>query len=77
MGGLMGSGAVPDEPTIRVLSLGAGVQSTTLALLAVEGVLPKPDAAVFADTGWEPRRVYDHLDRLESVLAAGGSRCSG
>ncbi len=41
-------------PTIRALSLGAGVQSTTLALLAVEGVLPMPDVAIFADTGWEP-----------------------
>jgi len=58
------------EPTIRVLSLGAGVQSTTLVLLAVEGALPKPDAAIFADTGWEPARVYGHLDRLAAVLAA-------
>lgn len=54
------------------LSLGAGVQSTTLALLAVEGVLPKPDVAIFADTGWEPRAVYDHLGRLEVVLNAAG-----
>lgn len=60
------------EPTIRVLSLGAGVQSTTLALLAVEGALPKPDAAIFADTGWEPQAVYDHLARLASVLTATG-----
>lgn len=51
------------------LSLGAGVQSTTLALLAVEGVLPKPDVAIFADTGWEPAAVYAHLDRLELTLA--------
>lgn len=60
------------EPTIRVLSLGAGVQSTVLALLAVEGVLPKPDAAVFADTGWEPAAVYEHLDRLKVALTAAG-----
>lgn len=51
------------EPTISVLPLGAGVQSTTLALLAIEGVLPRPAAAIFADTGWEPRTVYEHLDR--------------
>jgi hypothetical protein len=56
------------DPNIRVLSLGAGVQSTTLALLAVEGTLPKPDAAIFADVGWEPRAVYEHLDRLEAEL---------
>lgn len=51
-----------------VLSLGAGVQSTTLALMAKHGDLPMPDFAVFADTGWEPRKVYEHLDWLESVL---------
>jgi len=22
----------------------------------------------FADTGWEPQHVYDHLDRLEKIL---------
>jgi hypothetical protein len=60
------------QPTIRVLNLGAGVQSTTLALLAVEGGLPKPDAAIFADTQWEPRRVYEHLDRLGAVLVQAG-----
>lgn len=57
---------------LTVLSLGAGVQSTVLALMAVYGDLPKPDAAIFADTQWEPRRVYDHLDRLEIVLTEAG-----
>ena len=52
-----------------VLSLGAGVQSTTLLLLAAEGALPPLVAAVFADTGWEPKAVYDHLDRLEREVA--------
>lgn len=38
---------------LRVLSLGAGVQSTTLALMATHGqVGPMPDCAIFADTGW-------------------------
>ena len=59
-------------PNLRLLSLGAGVQSTTLALLAVEGVLPKPDAAIFADTQWEPRNVYEHLARLTDVLISVG-----
>ena len=55
----------------RVLSLGAGVQSSCLALLAERGEydLPKPDFAIFADTGWEPQAVYDHLDWLESQLS--------
>lgn len=56
-------------PTLRVLSLGAGVQSTSLLLLAAEGRLPKLDAAIFADTGWEPRAVYEHLDRVEREVA--------
>lgn len=60
------------EPTVRLLSLGAGVQSTTLALLAVEGRLPRLHGAIFADTGWEPAAVYEHLDRLELALADAG-----
>lgn len=59
---------------LRVLSLGAGVQSTVLALMAVEGVLPKPDLAIFADTGWEPRRVYEHLAKLGDVMWEAGIR---
>ena len=51
------------------LSLGAGVQSSTLALMAAAGKIePMPLGAVFADTGWEPRAVYDWLDWLEPQL---------
>ncbi|MFF3313359.1 hypothetical protein [Streptomyces sp. NPDC002952] len=57
------------QPTLRALSLGAGVQSTTLLLLAAEGRLPPLDVAVFADTGWEPEAVYRHLARLEKSVA--------
>lgn len=54
---------------LRVLSLGAGVQSTTLALMAAKGVVgPMPDAAIFADTQWEPKAVYEHLERLKPLL---------
>ncbi|MFE3197770.1 hypothetical protein [Embleya sp. NPDC059237] len=52
-----------------MLSLGAGVQSTTCLLLAAEGHLPKLDFAIFADTGWEPKSVYSHLDRIEREIA--------
>jgi hypothetical protein len=54
---------------IRVLSLGAGVQSTTLALLAERGEAPRPDYAIFADTGWEPAAVYKHLDWIRKRLS--------
>jgi hypothetical protein len=58
------------EPTMRILSLGAGVQSSALLILAARGDLPKLDAAIFSDTGWEPAAVYEHLDRLEREIAA-------
>ena len=51
---------------LRVLSLGAGVQSTTLALMAAHGEIEPPDVAIFADTQWEPRAVYEHLAWLRS-----------
>lgn len=51
----------------RALSLGAGVQSTAVLLLSLEGVVPAYDAIVFADTGDEPEDVYAHLDRLRGV----------
>jgi hypothetical protein len=56
-----------DKP-LRILSLGAGVQSSTLALMIAHGELPMVDAAIFADTGAEPKGVYDWLDWLESKL---------
>ncbi|MET7737291.1 hypothetical protein ABZT02_39105 [Streptomyces sp. NPDC005402] len=37
--------------------------------LSAQGILPKVDYAIFADTGWEPRAVYSHLDRLEREIA--------
>ncbi len=35
--------------------------------MAAHGAVgPMPDCAIFADTGWEPRAVYEHLDWLMS-----------
>lgn len=51
------------------ISLGAGVQSSTMALMAAVGDLtPMPDAAIFADTQAEPASVYKWLNYLESEL---------
>jgi hypothetical protein len=51
----------PNEP-VHILSLGAGVQSSTLALMAAAGeVTPMPVAAIFADTQDEPDAVYEWL----------------
>jgi hypothetical protein len=52
-----------------VLNLGAGVQSSALALMAAKGEIgPMPDFAVFADTQAEPASVYKWLDWLETQL---------
>jgi len=59
-------------PAARYLSLGAGMQSSTCLLLATHGVIPSFDAAIFADTGWEPAAVYTHLGRLERLAATAG-----
>ena len=53
----------------HIISLGAGVQSSTMSLMAKHGeITPMPKAAVFADTGGEPRKVYTWLDWLEKQL---------
>lgn len=55
-------------PLLRVVSLGAGVQSTAMALMAAHGEIgPMPDCAIFADTQWEPQGVYDHLRWMRSA----------
>ncbi len=49
----------------RVLNLGAGTQSSVVLLMMERGELPRADVALFADTGWEPREVYEHLEWLK------------
>ena len=50
---------------MHVISLGGGVQSTVMLLMAErEEITPLPSAAIFADTGWEPEYVYQHLSWL-------------
>jgi hypothetical protein len=54
---------------LRVISLGAGVQSSTMALMADRGLFgERPDLAVFADTGDEPKKVYAWLAWLQYQL---------
>ena len=53
---------------MRILSLGAGVQSSTLALMMAHGEVEPVEHAIFADTQWEPRAVYKWLDWLTPRL---------
>jgi hypothetical protein len=41
-------------------------------LLAATGRIRGFDAAIFADIGWEPSTVYEHLRRLETIAAPVG-----
>ena len=54
---------------LRILSLGAGVQSSTLALMIEKGLIPKVSCGIFADTMGEPKLVYSHLEWLEKQLS--------
>ena len=53
---------------LRVLSLGAGVQSSTLALMIKHGEIPEVDCGIFSDTMGEPKEVYKWLGWLKKQL---------
>ena len=56
--------------THHIISLGAGLQSTTMLLMACHAELtPKPSAAIFADTGWEREQTYKTVDFLTAYAA--------
>ena len=63
--------AVADD-IIRVLSFGAGVQSSTLLRMMIHGEIEPAQHAVFSDTGWEPRSVYDHMKKMRAEAEAAG-----
>ncbi len=61
------------------MSFGGGVQSTALAYLAMERhpelmrvVRSLPTHFLFADTGDEPRAVYEHVQKIKALLRANG-----
>lgn len=56
---------------MRVLSLGAGVQSSTLLLMAVHGEL-QLDRAIFADTQDEPSATYGWPETLMPIAERAG-----
>jgi hypothetical protein len=68
------------EPKLRVLSLGWGVQSFTLAAMSALGELPKLDLLIHADTSWERQATYKFAEKYTPWLEAQGlsvaSACS-
>jgi hypothetical protein len=57
---------------IRILSFGAGVQSSTLLEMALRGDIEPIDHVIFADTGWEPASVYENLEMYRPRCEAAG-----
>ena len=57
---------------VVMLSFGGGVQTAALALMLEAGDVPapRPDVAIFADTGAEPPHVYETLDWIRPMLSA-------
>lgn len=60
---------------LNILSLGAGVQSSTMAIMGAQGLLLSEsmepiriDAAIFADTQAEPASVYEWIEYLKTVI---------
>ena len=54
---------------LRILSLGAGVQSSTLALMIEKKEIPMVDAAIFADTQAESKETMEFLNWLKTKLS--------
>jgi hypothetical protein len=57
---------------IRVLSFGAGVQSTTLLRMALTEDIEPVQHVIFADTGWEPAAVYEHMKYMRTLTESHG-----
>jgi hypothetical protein len=52
---------------VRFLSYGGGVQSTCIILMAVDGLIDKPDVVVFADTGSESEQTYSTVESIKKI----------
>ena len=52
------------------ISLGGGVQSTVLAVMADRGAFgPRPHVGVHADTGWDPPHVLETVEWIERTVS--------
>jgi hypothetical protein len=57
---------------MKVLSFGGGVQSVTIAYMCINGDLPKPDYAIFADPQWESKATYDYINSMKPIMERAG-----
>ncbi len=54
------------------LSLGGGVQSSVMLMMAIQGEIERPDHVLFADTGWDGERTMDHVAWCETQCVKAG-----
>jgi len=59
---------------VKIISLGWGVQSWTLAAMTALGELPPVDAVVHADTSWERAATYQFAAKWTAWLESNGVR---
>lgn len=57
-----------ENPTLRILSHGGGVQTTTILEMAERGDFDRFDAAIMGDTGNEPAEVYEYLEKMRERI---------
>lgn len=55
---------------LTILHNGGGVQTGTMVEMIADGILPKPDAVISADTGNEPSYIYQQWQRDKEILAS-------
>jgi len=55
---------------VHVLSYGGGTQSTALLLMALKGEINGviPDYIIFSDTGWEPQKIYNWVNKVNQHI---------
>lgn len=49
---------------LNILSHGAGVQTSAMVYMVLEGIIPRPDLIVFADPQWELKETYTYLEKV-------------
>lgn len=57
---------------MNILSFGGGVQTVTMVAMCINGDLPKPDYAIFADPGWESKATYDYIGWFKPMMEKAG-----
>ena len=63
---------IDGKETFEVCNVSGGIQSTTMAHAIFNGVLPRPDCMIFADTQWERKSTYQTIEGLIKIAHEAG-----